>query len=776
VTSTRFIYRHALRNRTSPRALLIGLAASLAFAPAAIAQTVSTATNSTINLDLGSVLATGATPSDGDASIPGTAANKAPTRASLKETQPTSVISSQFVARNLSPLSNYTDIMAISPSVSENNNQGPGVTESHNVQLRGFQDGQYNVTFDGIPYGDSNDFTHHSTTFFAAHDVGATIVDRGPGTASTVGDATFGGTVAIISKDPASTAGITSYGSYGSWQTYQAGAEGDTGVFGPYGTSAMIDGAYSGSNTYDTNARLRRSNVFAKAVQPLNSTFVLTAEAMYNDTYQRYTSGATLGDIAAYGRNYGLSNDPLSQNYWGYNTDHYKTDFEYLDLRGDLGNGWTVDGKIYTYAYYHHSLNGDNNWGCSPDDESDTCNAVNNSKTWTGLGQTVSGTVVPGQFKFNTYRSFGTIDRIQKDFTAFGISGDVKLGAWFDSQANTRALIDQNLYTGANAVATAQYPYEPFERLMHDSLTTFQPYFQVDLHPIEGLTISPGVKWNYFRRGINAAVNQKTYDPLGYTKVYQEVTPSIEANYLITPDLSVYAQYAKGFLAPNLNLLYSTNPGGSSVNPQTTDNYQAGIVYQSARFSGDFDAYYIPFGNYINSEKTNGVTYFYNNGGTTFEGLEAEGTYVLGYGVDLYANGSLNSAKTNGTKGKIWVAETPQATAAFGVLYDNGTFNGSIMDKWVGGKYGASNNTQWMDPYNLVNLEAGLDLATPGYGSKPIELNLQVDNITNQTQIFDYAGSVSVLNAAQTAYTSQNTYYTLAGRSALLTVTVPLGY
>ena len=62
-----YIFRSKLRNRTPSRALVLGLAASIVVAPAAVAQSVpDTSAHSLINLDLGSVLATGI------------AANKAP--------------------------------------------------------------------------------------------------------------------------------------------------------------------------------------------------------------------------------------------------------------------------------------------------------------------------------------------------------------------------------------------------------------------------------------------------------------------------------------------------------------------------------------------------------------------------------------------------------------------------------------------------------------------------------------------------------------------------
>ena len=154
---------------------------------------------------------------------PGTAAAAAPSQAPVDAVQPTSVVTSDYIANDLPATTNYDEIIAITPSVSAIAPNGPGLMEGQFLTIRGFQDGQYNVTIDGIAWGDSNDFTHHTTSYVTGHDLGSVSVDRGPGTASTLGDATFGGTVAMATKDPTDRAGLEAYGAIGSWSTYVGG-------------------------------------------------------------------------------------------------------------------------------------------------------------------------------------------------------------------------------------------------------------------------------------------------------------------------------------------------------------------------------------------------------------------------------------------------------------------------------------------------------------------------------------------------------------------------
>ena len=63
-----------------------------------------------------------------------------------------------------------------------------------------------------------------------AHALGGVAVDRGPGTAATIGDATFGGTVSLQSRNPAQAGGGSVYSSVGSFGTRLFGAELDSGA------------------------------------------------------------------------------------------------------------------------------------------------------------------------------------------------------------------------------------------------------------------------------------------------------------------------------------------------------------------------------------------------------------------------------------------------------------------------------------------------------------------------------------------------------------------
>ena len=101
----------------------------------------------------------------------------------------------------MTPLADFNAVARIAPSVGVGlSANGPGLGESK-VALRGFQHGEYNVTYDGIPFGDTNNPTHHSTSYFPARIIGGMVIERGPGNASNLGQATFGGSINLFSKE-----------------------------------------------------------------------------------------------------------------------------------------------------------------------------------------------------------------------------------------------------------------------------------------------------------------------------------------------------------------------------------------------------------------------------------------------------------------------------------------------------------------------------------------------------------------------------------------------
>jgi len=92
------------------------------------------------------------------------------------------------------------------------------------------------------------------------------------------------------------------------------------------------------------------------------------------------------------------------------------------------------------------------------------------------------------------------------------------------------------------------------------------------------LTITPGVKLVRMTRSVDALVNQTTRLPQNTSVDYQSNLPFLTLNQQLGGELSVYAQYAKGFQIPDLKSFYITDPSKNSNEPQKSTNYQIGVV------------------------------------------------------------------------------------------------------------------------------------------------------------------------------------------------------
>jgi len=666
------------------------------------------------------------------------AVTEAPVDSRLDALQPQSVISAQTISNTIAPTADYATIAGIAPSIVNIETEGPGLSESKMLSMRGFQDGQFNVTYDGIPFGDANGETHHTTSYFPAKVLGGEVIDRGPGTAADIGENTFGGTIGLLSKDPRADEATVVTVSDGTWNTFLGNVEVNTGVLPKLGgASLVLTYQYMSSDGYRTYSYLQRNTYYLKYVQPIGRDTVLTVVANFNDIKFNNPGTVTQAQINQFGRNYGLEADPFdpNNNYYPYNYQQKQADFEYIGLKSGFGGDFSLNDKAYTYYYNNDSHEN----SVSPVAGGSVTkypgaayagpayvNSSDNTLPNTGEGQTnlsgIKNNDDPGgRIKVNAYRAFG-------NYLALVHGEDSQLeeqvGVWAEYVKADRYayLLD---YSPAYAAANPQYatkfgyidtanskgsPFNPgYQWQMHVYNKTFQPYADLVWKPVKNLTIEAGVKDSNFTIDLVAPVNQGTEKPDFTNNTYTNVEPHLSANYAFTPNWSAYVQLAKGIAYPIVtdeenvpNDPKDLAATGTSYNPanlkeEQTVNYQAGTVFKTDRFNADADVYLININNLVSSvtdpnDSTNLL--FFQSKGAWLSGVEAEGTYYVGGGLGVYANGSLNRAtyKTNAGVPSFDVASlgafggngVPKATASLGAVFNHSGWFASIGDKYVG--------------------------------------------------------------------------------------------
>jgi iron complex outermembrane receptor protein len=708
--------------------------------------------------------------------LPATAPAIAPVLAPLQATEPTSIVTRSAIDQFVPQTGDFSQAILLTPSMSGISQNGPGLYEAKST-LRGFSDGQYNVTYDGIPFGDTNDFTHHSTSFFPASNIGAVTVERGPGTASQLGEATFGGSVNMFSPEVSDSRGASEQLTYGSWNTGQSIFKANTGDIAQLGgthvfvalTQLITDGALTHSGAYGINE-------MARSVTPLSDHFTLTlfTSINYTKVYEDDNNGATRQQVALFGKDFALTDNPFFPassmatlagpagqttpttvwpgTYYKYNTVSKQTDFEYLRLAGDFAPNSHLEQTVYTYYYNNHTV--------SPEDVTGA-RAVFTQPTLTAAGlpgPKVLGDV-PGYTKINHYRVWGDITRWDWDFTNWA---SLHLGVWAEDVATHRVRTDMDLTLGGvpNYDQKAVVPAAPFniQYDQHSTTQQVQPFADLVIHVVPQFTITPGFKYVTISRDVWGPYNQTARDNVEQRDTFQKPLWYFTANYKILDNWSVYGQYAQGFLAPPLSVLQVKGPTATGqVQPQQTTNYQVGTVYQSQRVTLDGDFYWINFNNLISSfTNTSSITgsvcptnetCYENIQGATYKGVEGEATVEAMEHLFVFANGSYNKAINSRTGQQI--SGAPLYTAAFGGIYKAHGWSISLFDKLVGDNWqvdaacvnasqslpcgGIANQSAYnfykLGPYNELDL-------TGVYTIQRWRLEAGIYNLANSQQLY----------------------------------------
>ncbi len=355
------------------------------------------------------------------------------------------------------------------------------------------------------------------------------------------------------------------------------------------------------------------------------------------------------------------------------------------------------------------------------------------------------------------------------------VTGQARAGLWYEWSSTDRHRFDLDRTLNApdpkeKPPATGPIPDPSIQFIEHSNWTQYQPFLDVDIHPVEALTITPGVKYVHFERKVNAPVGSKTrLVDVQESLLFTKTMPFVTVNYRVAPGLAAYAQYAQGFLIPPLKSFYVPDAAGHpGLKPQQSTNYQIGAVYNSDRFTVDGDVYYIEFTDKFGKVGPKTDPYYVNLPGTVvFKGVEGEATYALMPGVAVFANGSLNSAKDDAGK---QIGNAPQWTAAAGVLFKRNRISASLISKWTG--------QQWADDgepalykikaYNTTNLILGYDFGR-------VKVQGGIYNLFDDRSVTDISINDGPFDPANPTSTGHDQYWWQPERSFQLTVraTIP---
>jgi iron complex outermembrane receptor protein len=697
-------------------------------------------------------------------------------------------ITSEYVREYTSPVTDFADITQAAPGTVSYSENGIGLGQAK-IYFRGFVDDDYTMTWDGIPFEDANDPSHHSWAYVPAPAIGYVDFDRSPGTASDMGPANFGGSIHMFSPQLPDTMGMDLAESYGSFNTNQIQGDYSSGLFGGSHPKAnfWFEGHHMSSDGYQTdNFQVRTAGSAKFTYKFSDRTYLSLIGTVVLVDSNTPNNDATRGQIAQYGDNFLMQGNQFNADgsynalYYRYYTYHVPTDFEIVTFDKQFGHSWRVVSKPYTYSYSNHQH--------YQNDQS---------------GSTATVNATSGINKMNQYNRVGQITIL----SATSKWGVFRTGGWYEYTPTNRYQIksDPRTWVDSNLIKNLKF---------HENFVTqsVQPFAEYQLIAIPRWTITAGIKDAYYNMWLKQWADGKVVGALGCPSTattatcsnyvthdanYNSWLPSVEANFRIRTNWSVYGQYGRGSIIPFSSVFDVTGAQVAVTPPPTVaSTYQGGTVLKLNRVSLDADVYHIHFVNQYSSFTPSsgpdaGFSYYYATPPSNTNGVEGEGNIALGGGVGLFLNGTFGEAKyepaaataATGTtpaspaSPAAWVALAPHDTESLGLTWqkkgwDLGFFNKRIGSRWEDD--GPYHQTVPLDSWWMNNLFLNYTLRN---GSKfdQSKIKLSINNLFDNHNVADISPANGTTGSL-VPYTpnSLDTLQLLPGRAVM--VTFQLGF
>ncbi len=224
------------------------------------------------------------------------------------------------------------------------------------------------------------------------------------------------------------------------------------------------------------------------------------------------------------------------------------------------------------------------------------------------------------------------------------------------------------------------------------------------------------------------------FAPFKATYKFSPVLPNVGFSYNVTDDLAVVGSYAKGFSAPRTDNLYRSP--SVSVNPETTNSFDLGVRYTTARVQGQATYWNTSYKNRIvtSFDQAQGISVDRNVGAVKAQGFDV-GVAVRPYDwFTFQGNLSYNNSKLQDdiqtsatvfipTTGKR-VTETPVWQAGYRAQVEFGPVEIGLQVKYVADRFATDLNDIKSGSYTLADLDARFNLEKYGMKNSSIQLNV----------------------------------------------------
>jgi len=219
---------------------------------------------------------------------------------------------------------------------------------------------------------------------------------------------------------------------------------------------------------------------------------------------------------------------------------------------------------------------------------------------------------------------------------------------------------------------------------------------------------------------------------------------ALAALYKVSDDLSVYANFSRGYFFPELRGTQFDGLGNpASYDTEKILQGELGLKYGTQKFSSTLALYN------VNLKDRRAISFINAPGGGFVEEVDTQDTNTFGVegtwkwhfvenfnfsGSMTYQKHEIKKSTANPSIEGNKLRRQPNFIGSFAIDYDNDAFDGSFVYNYTGKKYTNDTNSIELDGIGLANLNAGYTFSV-GEEGESLRLGMQIYNLFNSEGI-----------------------------------------
>ncbi|MES2027145.1 MAG: TonB-dependent siderophore receptor [Pseudomonadota bacterium] len=351
----------------------------------------------------------------------------------------------------------------------------------------------------------------------------------------------------------------------------------------------------------------------------------------------------------------------------------------------------------------------------------------NDSSRESILSNTTGNTPATLAHQPRTYQVFGIEPRYTQRFNVGNTVNDVTVGYRYIRERGDDRTFDETFATGAIGTQGILANSTDANAVYVDNKIAFGAW-----------RITPGIRFEHINSERKNQVSGAKFEVSN-----QKALPSLNVAYLLTQDVTLFANYGTSFgVVQNTQLNAQTL--GNPLLPELAKTIEAGARWKSKSFSAELTAFNIRFDNQILQVPGVSPTTFRNIGATDHKGIEAATDYTFDKsgrfaGLNVYANYTYTYAKQEaGSNAGKEVPFYSRNTDTVGMRYDTGPWGFNLSSTHQSRQFADDANTI-VDPtgdaaigvipgFRLWNAQASWKVPN----KKGLEILAGVNNLTDK--------------------------------------------